>query len=360
MSKRVPIIDGLRGIAIVLVIHHHLFESYVTAGWHSFKVGPLTIFPFTFLANGWNGVSLFFMLSGFVLARPYVFGHRGMNSWADARTFFVRRARRLLPLYLFIVVFSAIFLVQSDAASLFAMLTFTYVFTSTYFYPSYNWALWSLGVEFWLSVLFPVILRCIRASSMLHVLIGSFFIAILSRQFGHTFAGTPFPNILIVFSYLYTFVAGMALAAHTQKQNWVTPAWKGLLGLVLVIIGCMLSDAERVHILDTAWLPFPHVVLVTGMYWCVAFLLSRPEHPLTRLMSITPLQWMGARCYSFYVWHAELIMMIHPMNSWPRFIIYFALLPVVSGLSCWLIEQPETWRKLPKLWHRLSSRTAHA
>jgi hypothetical protein len=59
-------IDGLRGLAILAIIYQHGFSHGVARIFESYRV-----FPYL-QGNGWQGVSLFFVLSGFVLARGFV------------------------------------------------------------------------------------------------------------------------------------------------------------------------------------------------------------------------------------------------------------------------------------------------
>jgi len=70
-------LDGLRAVAVLLVIASHVFQ-----GWY-INAGPV-------------GVMLFFALSGFLITAMLVEQH-GEHGAIDLRAFFIRRARRLLP-----------------------------------------------------------------------------------------------------------------------------------------------------------------------------------------------------------------------------------------------------------------------
>jgi peptidoglycan/LPS O-acetylase OafA/YrhL len=89
-----PALTGLRGIAAVLVVGLHLWlacgsPAIVMLGY------PLHAWA----ACGYLGVDLFFVLSGFLLALPFVAAARGERPFPSLRTFFARRARRVLPAY---------------------------------------------------------------------------------------------------------------------------------------------------------------------------------------------------------------------------------------------------------------------
>ena len=90
-DNRVPEFDGLRGLAIALVLWHHLVEPYLPQGavhW----LGWLRV-----AGNlSWCGVDLFLVLSGYFIGGILI-DHR--NSPQLCRVFYLRRALRILPLY---------------------------------------------------------------------------------------------------------------------------------------------------------------------------------------------------------------------------------------------------------------------
>ena len=89
--RRVTELDGLRGIAILLVLGFHFLTCRVPddAPWMLGRVADL-------FGQGWNGVDLFFVLSGYLIVGILL---RVKDSGRYFRTFYVRRACRILPLY---------------------------------------------------------------------------------------------------------------------------------------------------------------------------------------------------------------------------------------------------------------------
>src|SRR5271169_4750825 len=96
--RRIPQLDGMRGLAILLVLIWHFVVVPTAAGPHHsvlarviLRVGLLT----------WSGVDLFFVLSGFLIGGILIEAKHSRNYF---RTFYVRRAFRILPIYLLLVV----------------------------------------------------------------------------------------------------------------------------------------------------------------------------------------------------------------------------------------------------------------
>jgi len=87
---RIPQLDGLRGLAILLVIGYH-YISMPGAD----AAGVFQVFAWC-LRLGWAGVDLFFVLSGFLIGGILIDARESPNYF---RTFYVRRVLRILPLY---------------------------------------------------------------------------------------------------------------------------------------------------------------------------------------------------------------------------------------------------------------------
>jgi peptidoglycan/LPS O-acetylase OafA/YrhL len=93
-ASQIPFLDGLRSIAILLVISDHLSAKFVAA------YGPNLYSRLPFVANGWIGVDLFFVLSGFFIGGQLWKERRDSGSVAVGR-FILRRGFRIWPLYFF-------------------------------------------------------------------------------------------------------------------------------------------------------------------------------------------------------------------------------------------------------------------
>jgi len=151
---RLGFINGLRGFAILAVVYHHFFSRFTPKSLGAIDIGGLSVSPYTPLFNGWLGVNLFFVLSGFVLALPYFDGRRDFSKPGHTRWFYKQRAHRLLPLYYFSVIIAMILarritMADEPFRDLLLMATVTFNFNEATYSPVYNWVLWSLGLEVW-------------------------------------------------------------------------------------------------------------------------------------------------------------------------------------------------------------------
>jgi len=93
--KRWPAVDGLRGVAILVVFFYHYAGSL---GAHATSLS-LRVVGFAF-GMGWTGVDLFFVLSGFLIT-GILYDTRDDEGYYTK--FYYRRALRIFPLYFFIV-----------------------------------------------------------------------------------------------------------------------------------------------------------------------------------------------------------------------------------------------------------------
>ena len=91
LNSRIPELDGLRGLAILLVLVWHYFISSISVGvgtWQAYAVVPFRL--------TWSGVDLFFVLSGFLIGGIL---YDVKNSENYFKVFYFRRIYRIFPVY---------------------------------------------------------------------------------------------------------------------------------------------------------------------------------------------------------------------------------------------------------------------
>lgn len=161
-TQRLAVLDGLRGIAILLVVWYHVWQI-------TWLRAPLPVLEFL-PETGFSGVDLFFFLSGFVIAYPFPKAAAARTAQPGWRHFAYRRCIKIVPSYVVsiavLVAFGYVhFTSLGDALwHLGTHLTFVHTwFTSTA--GSINGVLWSLAVEVQFYVLFPLIWWCFRRNA---------------------------------------------------------------------------------------------------------------------------------------------------------------------------------------------------
>ena len=357
-NDRLAFIDGLRGLAIFAVIYHHLFSRFTAPGYESFELGGFQLFPFTYLSNGWMGVNLFFFLSGFVLYLPYVMRKRTINNRQNLWEFYKRRAQRLMPLYYICLFISVVFFFKATAEpdflkQMLLYLTVTFSFTLNEFFPKANWVLWSLGIEIWFSILFPLIVVGIRKLGMYPILFISIVLALLVRIYGidPEFRGAN-PSLLInpvkdsIFARLDDFVVGMFCCylcysvAFSKLKNW--HYWIMFIsGICLYTIACVVWDLALLKKLDYGVVVYTNLLLSSG-FCLVTLALFKSSKKIVRLIRIWPMRVMGMMCYSLYVWHGLLMIAVFAPRNWvfdvKGVVIFYLLLFFFCALSYRYIE----------------------
>jgi len=357
-APRIEIIDGLRGYAILAIIFGHIYvrntNILIPWGYHGIWLHGLKLSTFTFFTNFHEAVPLFFILSGFVLFLPFALGIRKMENRQDATAFYLRRARRLLPLYL-INIFLFATMVKVDTLprdtvkNLFFLLTFLFPFSSSLQQPTYNPVLWSLGVEAWFSLLMPLIIVCIRRYGFGKVML-TFIAFALILSFWHTFQpmSTYFWHTNGVGVRLRDFVFGMFLAHLCATRQLSVHGWKWLVtGTLIVSVSFLFSDAFWMKLVPAQLGAFTNLTVPLGFSLIIYGTLSVRWSVFRFLLANWPIQLCGMMCYSLYVWHSPAIV-LQPATTLVRLIRYLFLVFTVSLFSYRFIEfgSVKDWRSL--------------
>ena len=346
-----PALDGLRAVAVVAVLLYHSYDLQMFRG-------------------GFLGVDVFFVLSGYLITLVLVSGYRGAGR-VDLRTFWLRRARRLLPaLFLMLGVtcaYTALFLPHEAArlrtdglASLGYVTNWHLIFGDQSYFetigrPSMVQHLWSLAVEEQFYLLWPLILasgfalfRRHRRHLVLLVLAAAGASAVLMAMLYD-----PAADPSRVFYGTDTHASGLLLGAALA---FVWPSWRlspktgkraplmldvaGAVGL-----GVLLWCFQNVSEFDTGlyrggYLAFGVVVTVV---------VAVAAHPAARLMRVLlgngPIRWIGIRSYGIYLWHWPVYQITRPeldvpVRGFPLLALRFAITVTVAALSYRFVEAP--------------------
>lgn len=347
MAKpRLAGLDGLRAIAVIAVIVFHLGNGL--------------------LPGGFIGVDVFFVISGFLITTLLLREH-GETGHIRVRSFWARRARRLLPALALVVLASstAALVIGGDVLvgigrQVLGAATFSYNWLavaseSSYFdsiTPELFRNLWSLAVEEQFYLLWPfavLLLVLLRRRALMAA--GIALLALLSVT-----TMLVLPSMGATATRLYygtdTHSFGLSLGAvlAVASARWSPRAleWRRLPRRVVVALGALALlgiaavaalMAEDSPLVFTGGLPLVAVLTALAIAGSTV-----AESPLGRLLDLRPLAWVGERSYGLYLWH------------WPVFILAGAAMPdanpwllgatalvvtvVAATLSYRYVEQP--------------------
>jgi peptidoglycan/LPS O-acetylase OafA/YrhL len=193
--KYIKSLDGIRAIAILLVIVWHHFGSLLTEdAFNGYGKHISTATSWT-----WSGVDLFFVLSGFLIGRILIF-NKGSNNFL--KTFYIRRVLRIFPAFYLVVLGFVIFRYFDFSEN------FDWLFESPHPIYSYllyiqNWFMafdgfgnhwlsvtWSLAVEEQFYLILPFVILFYKKSNIPAIVLGGVIISIIFRAtFGPLFEG---------------------------------------------------------------------------------------------------------------------------------------------------------------------------
>jgi peptidoglycan/LPS O-acetylase OafA/YrhL len=188
-GRRIPELDGLRGVAIGLVIITHYFTAPLTAQ----RPNPLAYLQIATRLS-WSGVDLFFILSGFLIGGILLDARSSSNYF---KVFYIRRACRILPIYLIFCGSIALcyrYVYPSNFPLLdwlfrfpmpwYSYLTFTQNFWMAHFNtlgPASLAITWSLAIEEQLYLTLPALIRFVRPATLPYLLFAGILAAPVFR-----------------------------------------------------------------------------------------------------------------------------------------------------------------------------------
>jgi peptidoglycan/LPS O-acetylase OafA/YrhL len=269
---------------------------------HTTITSPVSGLPLFFVNNAATGVALFFVISGFLLYRPFA---ASMNDRAKVsiRFFATNRALRILPLYLLVVIVVFLATGGHPGRTLLKALTFTGVYSGDDLVP----VAWSLDDEvafyFLLPLLYLVVMAWPRPGQ--RIWIGAGVIGVLCVASLIALALVPGDQAIIggPLTKFHQFGLGMLLATIHVQRPGLELAPRQL--LVAAAAAAVTLSISSVAYEQGAYLFSPAAgvafFLLVGM---VAF--SGPAAGLTRALSWRPLVHLGDVSYGVYLWHEPL------------------------------------------------------
>jgi peptidoglycan/LPS O-acetylase OafA/YrhL len=389
-NPRFPLFDGLRGVAVLAILAFHVFE--VTG-----RIG-LGVPGRAAEVAGYQAVIVFFVISGFLLYRPYVSARARDRSVPSTRRYGRRRALRILPAYWTVLTILAIF---PGIVGVFSGQWWRYYgYLQLYSVSTQNRGIpvaWTLCVEvtFYISLpLWAIAVRRISAGRGTRGLLRAELLPLLlvaalgivvqllaaSQVISHVLGST----LLAQFTWL---AIGMALAAASvaaQHDGGLLLRLRALadhpvlcwLGAVIAFLLLMPLQPKGglFGLIATTQVHQPMLTSIAkiALEGALVILLVLPaifgderRGAPRRLLALAPIAWLGVISYSFYLWHLTVVELIawpsspgafsasglnllghvHVARTVVLYVVTFAVTAALATASYRLIELPFLRRK---------------
>jgi peptidoglycan/LPS O-acetylase OafA/YrhL len=316
-SSRITELDGLRGVAIFMVMSFH----YINNQLHEATTVPARVL-YKLTSYGWVGVDLFFVLSGYLIGSILIANSYSQNLFT---TFYVRRIARIFPTYYLLVI---CFLVMTSLPSLnandfltgnrvlpdWSYLTFTNNIYMAWLNNMGNKAMsisWSIAIEEQFYLIFPLVIYLLRKTRYLPAVL---IVAIVAAPvFRSMFAGWIAPYVLLMCR--MDSIAAGALVAYCginyDLGDVVRKYRFHLLGALLGLIGVCGMAYYLFHDIGSV----RHTLFAFCFAIILLFSLTMKKWVLIALLRNKWLVFVGTISYSLYLFHYLVLGLTHQLMS---------------------------------------------
>lgn len=356
------VIDGLRGIGILLVVWYHLWIQ----SWYSLNTTIAGHFiELDFIPRyGYLGVELLLFITGFGLFYPHALHMVEKAKLRSLREYFTRRTLRIVPSY-YLALAAGIFFFTVERVPytnnlgwhIFAHLTYIHTWFSDTS-GSISAVFWTIGTEVQFYVVFPLIAYFFRKNFIV-----TYFVLVIAayifRMYGVVHAPDLENWLRQVPAFLDIYATGMLTAyivVYAQRKQLKKFPYKSI-GTVLFICCIYLSAVTLTsHAQATAlpngrflWLAYYRFILA-ALFMAITIFASWSYKPVQWLLTNKVLVFLSAISYNLYLWHYMILLeiksqnIIHAATSNPmddpgwRFTVFW-----VAGLSSILVATAITY-----------------
>lgn len=350
-------LDGIRGLGAIAVLAFHVWlfgESHSTQlreNWWDWFFAELSL-----------GLYLFFVLSGYLLFRPFLARRTGDRAWQGARVYVRKRVVRIVPLY-YVTLVAAIALLYTGSDRLGPhlppenMLWTYFLFLQNYSMDTIlrlNDATWTLPVEVAFYVLVPFIglwiaarrdrLGHAAALAVVLVALGAIWNYLTLEE--NAVWRLALPAMLPYFA--FGLLAAVAVEWWQRREAVAGDKRTGHLlmaaGIALVAIDVTLResmlDSDLVEVLRAS---------IAGVGFALIIVAATAGRAGERLLGSRLLVWFGAISYGVFLWQVPLILAVRdrgwlPDSVWTALPLVLALTIAAAVVTRRLVEQPvERW-----------------
>lgn len=304
--RRIPSLDGIRGLAISLLVWWHTFGPLIgTVPNHRYLAKILALGRFA-----WSGVDLFFVLSGFLIGGILL---DAANSRSYFSTFYLRRAYRILPLYAFVFGISLVIGIREGNGRWADFWYYPFFLQNLVWAANGTWGVlhlgmtWSLAVEEQFYLTLPAVVRFVPRHLLWRVLLAAAVSAPLIR----VMIAELRPGNWALAIYFLTpcrsdaLCSGVLLAMAVRCESvWakILQYRKALYGTfacassagVFILLGSFEMHPPQLFGLEYSFL---------AIFYSLLLLSTLVSSRLSSLFSIGPLRFMGSVAYGVYLLH---------------------------------------------------------
>ena len=325
-TQRIAGLDGLRGLAVTLVLGFHLYPRLVP--------------------GGWLGVSLFFTLSGFLITTVIL---RDLErDTFSFKAFYARRVRRLVPaavlvLTLFAVTWTVLGWFDENHRSdvLFALLQISN-WQQIWEGVPYGTALaspvvhyWSLAIEEQAYLVLPLLIVLSGRARLLKIALGLFALSTLA-----TFLADGSQSIIYFGTHTRAaeVLAGVIAAAFLHNTQW-RPQRHIATIISALGVGYLVWASLFVHLQDS--LVYSGGLVVTGVV-SASVILALPQSRIATFFDLRPFAWLGTVSYGVYLLHWPILMTLKrtDLPHWSVPLLTLVLTLILSMLMYRTYELP--------------------
>lgn len=359
VKRYMPGLDGLRAISVLAVIAYHLNMNWAR--------------------GGLIGVGIFFVISGYLITDQII------NQWErygrlNLVDFWIRRARRLLPAMIVMLLVVAFWLFIIEPArwnslkgdfisSLLYINNWWLIFHDVSYFESFGppspiGHLWSLSIEEQFYILWPLVLliglKSVRQrGKLLAWILACAGVSAVAMALIYVPGTDPSRVYYGTDTRMFALLIGAALAVAwpSQKLKDKVTAPSQLKMDILGGVGLLMLMAliYRMNEFD-ALLYNGGFLFISILTAIVIAVLAHPASRLGRIMGCKPLRWIGVRSYSLYIWHYPVIILTSPEgNPDNSSVLYIIIQLIVSfllaALSYKVVEEPLRRGSLREFWN---------
>jgi len=337
----IPSLDGLRGIAALLVIEAHIGLIFPSTALHLMTMGD-------------EAVGLFFALSGFLMAHLY--GSRPVTK-ENVLDFLVSRFARIYPVYLAAVVLVAMLSSMQDLNFVQPIIGGT-DFVRHVFLLGSSGVFWSIPPEIQFYLLFPLLWLCLASPHRYSGVIVGFTVVLVVDGL----LGLPGPGILLVSKLPYFLFGALAGTMHFYWDRWPPSALTGIFTLLLLAVFFTYR-----HVLPSFSPEFWSLQSAAAAAVIVALVARQPPIAAS-VLAAAPVRFLGTISFSLYLFHVPIMFLARQTfdTLMPEPALIVVTLFVAVGGAWFLHETIEvpSRRLLIRLWQhhrwRLASRETPA